>query len=928
MSEGVVIKNLVRRFGPSLALSGLSFSLPNVGLFGIAGASGCGKSTLLNILSLLDDGYKGAYELFGRDARKLSEEERARFRLKEIGYVFQQFNLLELETVEDNLLLPLEACYRCSKRIKKQKCASALSEVGLKKFEKRVVSTLSGGEKQRVAIARASINNPSLLLLDEPTAALDKENAANVFAILRRIARRSLVVVVSHDENLLLGHCDEILRLEDGTLAERICGKVKESQEEEIRIVPKNKRTPPRFPFFSLLRHAFHLLKHRKWRSLITESSISFGLIGIGLSFFLALSLSKQLNATLSSIVPENQIVMSKRSGRSSSVSNVYACDLEDASSLAEDYQEETLGYGASYLLNFEEWFTDDNDFYALRGATTHRISGLSMRSVNDYQWLETNKETIFYPSRPSSMAWDDIALGLPYAEMYQLCLALGIERSYEALGESLLDEPLQIMLSASHIEWGFQDEQVFTLKAVTQTKRSTIFHSSHLWAKEILIDKMRFVPSSQSQTSSLQAIYEVPYLEFSSPPVDFIKKVRTDGRYENLVYEKASYLFLSSLLEEGESSSYNRLYLFSCDKSGPSWGEIDAVVSFSSGVIGRDVISDIGIYASNDTVVSGTATHLFFSSEEERVRDLAESYSRLPFAQKDFLFELPSSCRDSYLYSTSGKIRLSFDCRDIAKGNAPSSHEEAVLSSSLYEALGHPETLFVAGETMGEENDEYYDRTFGFGSLKVVGVKEEESETIYLPSDWTADFYFFELNADPFLLEPSGALFQLQEGSDVAAILDGLNRNYPTYRFTSPSLEVTSTIEESLGYIKEILICFSSFSFLMSCLLFGIVLSITIKENEKENRLLFALGASRQDICVSLFCHALVSVFWALLSSLFAMMILEIVVSFYLSSSLGGSKVMLIAFEPMLGMGGFAIVFLLLVYLFLFLRVRKQKLW
>lgn len=928
MSEGAVCKGLRRAFGDRKVLDGISFSLPSKGFFGIAGSSGCGKSTLLNVLSLLDNEYRGEYRLFGKNPRDWDEDKKAQFRLKHIGYVFQQFNLLELETVEENLLLPLTACFDCSKRIRKQKVQEALRGVGLGEFGKRIVSTLSGGEKQRAAIARAMINNPSLLLLDEPTAALDKDNAIKVFEILQRLSSRCLVVVVSHDEEMLSNYCEGILKLKNGTLASFLKPELEKAKTAQAKMALPKERQPPRFPFLSLLRHAFHLLKHKKWRSIVTEGSICFGLIGIGLSFFLSSSLSKQLNSSLSSIVPENQIVMGRRKDSSASISNVYAYGLEDMRSLRNDYQSHVIDYGASYLMNFEEWFCDDNDFYAIQGSKSLRLQDFSMRSINDYQWLDCNRDALFYPATPATMEWDDVCFGLTYANMFQLCYGLGIERSFESLGNYLKDSPLPIVLNASHLEWGFQDEQIFNLVAVTQTKKNVIFHWDHLWARKILVEKMRFKPSMIGDSSSPQAIYEVPYLEFSKHPSEFLSLIRQDEKRKNLVFEKANSLFLASLLEEGEKSPYERLYVFSCDKSGPSWEEMALIEEGHGEIIGRDAITSVGLFASNDSVLTGSSAHLFFSPVEEEVKTVSEAYGRLPYSQKDAFMDLPKSCRDAYIYESSAKPRLSFDCTGLSSGSSPSSYEEVVLSSSLYETWGSPEEIYVAGEVSGEESDSFYDRTFGLGTLKVVGVKEEQSETIYLPSGWSVDFYFFALDADPFLLEPYGAIFQVRSGTDIDPLLTELNRSYPSYRFTSPSLEVSSTIEESLGYIKEILACFSVFSFLMSCLLFMVVLGITIKENEKENRLFYALGATRKDICKSLFCHTLVSTLGALLSSILSMFVLEFVVFLYLKEELGTSSSFLVSFEPILGMCGAAALFSFLVLLTIFLRMRKRKLW
>jgi putative ABC transport system ATP-binding protein len=183
----------------------------------IMGPSGSGKSTLLNILGLLDQPSSGSYSLAGLDTAGLRPDERARLRNREIGFVFQSFNLLPRSSAVENVELPL--VYRGISASERRGCAlSALSEVGLAARADHWPQKLSGGEQQRVAIARALVGQPSLVLADEPTGSVDSATGDEIMALFRRLHRTGItVILITHNQHLA-GPADRIVRMRDGTI--------------------------------------------------------------------------------------------------------------------------------------------------------------------------------------------------------------------------------------------------------------------------------------------------------------------------------------------------------------------------------------------------------------------------------------------------------------------------------------------------------------------------------------------------------------------------------------------------------------------------------------------------------------------------------------------------------------------------------------
>src|SRR5882672_3217667 len=185
----------------------------------IGGPSGCGKSTLLSILGLLDTATEGEYLLNGRPAARLDASERARVRNREIGFIFQSFNLIGDLTVYENVELPLT--YRGMKAAERRtRSQEALEKVGMAHRARHLPSQLSGGQQQRVAVARALVGQPLILLADEPTGNLDSKNGEAVMEMLRGLHRGGATIcMVTHDPRFAR-HADRTVHLLDGRVVE------------------------------------------------------------------------------------------------------------------------------------------------------------------------------------------------------------------------------------------------------------------------------------------------------------------------------------------------------------------------------------------------------------------------------------------------------------------------------------------------------------------------------------------------------------------------------------------------------------------------------------------------------------------------------------------------------------------------------------
>jgi putative ABC transport system ATP-binding protein len=204
---------------PVPILNDISLSIPDNEYLSIMGPSGSGKSTLMNIIGCLDTPTDGTYTLDGVNILEQSDNKLAEIRAHKIGFVFQNFELLNTETALSNVMLPLSYT-KVTRAERRELAEAALERVGLKDRLKHLPTQLSGGQKQRVAIARALINKPTLLLADEPTGALDQKSGHEIMKLFSELHESGItIVMITHDANVA-SNADRIIRIVDGRIYE------------------------------------------------------------------------------------------------------------------------------------------------------------------------------------------------------------------------------------------------------------------------------------------------------------------------------------------------------------------------------------------------------------------------------------------------------------------------------------------------------------------------------------------------------------------------------------------------------------------------------------------------------------------------------------------------------------------------------------
>ncbi len=272
------------------ALRGIDLEFGESEFTAILGPSGCGKTTLLNIIGGLDQYTDGDLIIRGKSTKDFQESDWDTYRNHAVGFVFQSYNLIPHQTVLANVELALTLS-GTGKEERRRRAKEALEKVGLADQLRKKPNELSGGQMQRVAIARALVNNPEILLADEPTGALDSETSIQVMEILREVARERLVIMVTHNPELADTYADRIIRLLDGkVISDERTRQEPETETETGEETGKKKRS---MSFMTALNLSLTNLMTKKGRTLLTAFAGSIGIIGIAL----ILSISNGVNS-------------------------------------------------------------------------------------------------------------------------------------------------------------------------------------------------------------------------------------------------------------------------------------------------------------------------------------------------------------------------------------------------------------------------------------------------------------------------------------------------------------------------------------------------------------------------------------------------------------------------------------------------------
>lgn len=845
------LKNIVKTYVTGdleqKALKGVSISFRENEFVSILGQSGSGKTTMLNIIGGLDRYTSGDLIINGVSTKKYKDADWDFYRNNSIGFVFQSYNLIPHQTVLANVEMALTLA-GVSKRERRQRAISVLKKVGLGDHIHKKPNQMSGGQMQRVAIARALINNPDILLADEPTGALDSETSVQIMELLKEIAKDKLVIMVTHNPELAQQYSTRIVKLLDG----KIVDDSNPCTEREASVEPR-KRKKISMSFFTALSLSFNNLRTKKGRTLLTSFAGSIGIIGIALILALSTGMNTYISDVqketmssypltisdetidVSSVMGQRSEIINERRGSDSSESKersgVYADyrDLETRETMTSSIVENNLTEFKKYLddpdseiqqylgengviytydVNFSVYSYDTNGTLINSDTDTEDITSSGITSENNNVNMRNRmgmmSAMLGGNSDSSAGNFSELMVGANGSVVSQV-----ITDSYDVLYGSWPEKYDEVILVLDENN-GISAETLYQLGLITSEQYES--------AAEKIADGEEADEISFDYTEICDhTFYLVPACD------QYIEN--EDGTFTSL-----------------EDSVYNEEQLLK-----------NAVELKITGII-RSIESAENADISTAVAYTSMLTdYVIKHTDESAIITAQESFPEINVLN-GMEFEVPDDSRkieDAKTYisamGVSDKASLYQMMMYYSSQNTKTSaNSEQSVSTGVGQAGNNAESMNMDENAMATamdqwlKNDPDEEILISFYDEYISGSTYEENMKNFGKVSYDAPSSI-SIYADSF--EDKDAITECIANYNETADED----NQITY--TDYVALLTSSITTIINGISYVLIAFVAISLVVSCIMIGIITHISVMERTKEIGILRALGASKRNI-------------------------------------------------------------------------------
>lgn len=825
------------------ALDGVSLNLRDNEFVAILGPSGSGKTTLLNIIGGLDRYDSGDLIINNISTKKYKSRDWDSYRNHTIGFVFQSYNLIEHQSILSNVELALTIS-GIKRKERRRRAKEALVKVGLGEHVHKRPNQLSGGQMQRVAIARALVNNPEILLADEPTGALDSETSIQVMELLHEVAKDRLVVMVTHNPELAEEYANRIISIKDG----KIVGDTNPCDGEEIKekeAVHKNMGKSSMSPLTALAL-SFNNLLTKKGRTFLTSFAGSIGIIGIALILSLSTGVNNYIDDIQKDTMASYPILLE---GQTMDLSDFIALSQNAASFDEIDHDRDAV-YSDGTAVELESTvmtsFTENN--------LTDFKNYLDNKDSEIHQYIGENGIVYSYKTAFSAFSYDPdgVLINADGSNLYSTKTNQAMNTELEMYGDMgmSMDNPMMAMYAQTNFDELLPSRDGKGMSSIITDNYDKIYGE---WPKEY--NEVVFVVNEKNEIP-ITVLYELGMLKSSDyeelmKKVDAGEAVKVDTEtfsYDDILKKEFSLIPACDLYEKNEDGTFS--YIGDDEKKMEELVDSAEKLRISCIIRPKEDADNLTITASLGYTRELTNYLIDYTNESEVVKaqkadENINVLNGLRFAPSDDGERIEDAKQYIASLGVSDKAKMCRDMMSMMYMNNP----EAAAQMAL---MGETELAAMFDGYMQNPEDDVllniYDRYISTGeyddnmsAFGVVSLDAPSSISIYTDS------------------------FEDKDG--ISACIEKYNesaKEEDRITYTDYVGLLMSSITTIINIISYVLIAFVSVSLVVSSIMIGIITYISVLERTKEIGILRAMGASKSNISQVFISEALIVGFCA----------------------------------------------------------------
>lgn len=784
----LTLKNVKKYYNHKLIIDIELLKFPDTGLFFICGDSGCGKTTLLNIIAGFDQKYIG----------NIFPSQRI------INYANQKNICFQSETALNNLLL-------CGTYDSKYLINYAKKFNLSRQTLDTLMMNLSGGEQARVCLAMNLLSNSNILLCDEITAGLDKENGEEVMKILKEEANKRLIICVSHNLEYAKKFGNDVLYFEQGNKVHKVFKNRKKSVNVKLKY--------NHFTMKSIIKLVSNKLNYKKVRTAICNSVLTIGLVSFCLSIIISNSIKSNFDEMFSHFWNKDQIIMKRKQVGEQQLVNTQIFEYEDILKNNPKYFKSISTY---YFNNFESLF-DVNEVH-LRTNKKMLLNDLSLFSINNYQLCDNGIEN------------DQIILGVNINVIRNICQFLNLYTyDINSLNDYLTFNNLLIEFHVKKQLWNYEDNVVFSIKKFVFNDVTTIFHSNPLFNEYIFEDLMRF-KNHENETSNVPWILDKQYYLNCYDGVAFMR----DSLYMDN---------FKKIIPDYFQNDHHKIIFKSCKI--PNINQNDIAKIYEK-VDVQDI--QLGFNANyqiiESAMISGFTNDFILAKDEQILDEIISLNSVHSIDDKNKYPSFIGCAKITNFENNSFSVSTNFI---NYSGNMPQNDDEIVISSTLKELLNIEKLnsqLYVGYLFSSTIRDGRVFNNYKKSKLKIVGIKNCDEKAIFQDLFWLKRFLSNYLEVSNYELLIENAQIKLDEKTTCEMALEKL-KAINDFDFENVTGDLTKTIDDVFCIVKDVLLGFSFLVIIMSIIMLILIVYLFLKENVNDFVAIYALGGKIRDVFI-----------------------------------------------------------------------------